>query len=102
MIGKLSKNALNQQKFRRISHRFYCQFSKILPKATKMSLFWCFLPENSTRGFWLESVMCIGLSTCIFFKRKIIILKGLLKIAIFARKRVLKTATVNGDLSVSN
>ncbi|MBM5609746.1 hypothetical protein D8X91_01500 [Listeria seeligeri] len=49
MIGKLSKNALNQQKFRRISHRFYCQFSKILPKATKLSLFWCFLPQFSTK-----------------------------------------------------
>ncbi|EAC4953777.1 hypothetical protein Q900_04845 [Listeria monocytogenes] len=49
MIGKLSKNALNQQKFRRISQRFYFQFSKILPKATKLSFFWCFLPENSTR-----------------------------------------------------
>ncbi|MCG3305874.1 hypothetical protein [Listeria monocytogenes] len=60
MIGKLSKNALNQQKFRRISHRFYCQFSKILPKATKLSLFWCFLPENSTRDFWLESLIYMG------------------------------------------
>lgn len=97
MIGKLSKNGLNQQKFRRVSYRFYCQFSKILPKATKLSLFWCFLPENSTRDSWLESLMCIGLSTYIFFKRKIIILKGSLKIAFFARKSVLKTSTGNTE-----
>ncbi|EIA8550304.1 TPA: hypothetical protein PNL72_001833 [Listeria monocytogenes] len=86
MIGKLSKNALNQQKFRRISHRFYCQFSKILPKATKLSLFLYFLPENSTRDFWLESLMHVGVSVDIFLNRKIIILKGLLKIAFFAKK----------------
>lgn len=32
-----------------------------------------------------------------FFKRKIIILKGVLKIAFLARKRVLKTSTVNAE-----
>ena len=32
-----------------------------------------------------------------FFKRKIIILKGLLKIAFFARKSVLKTSTGNAE-----
>lgn len=83
MIGKLSKNALNQQKFRRISHRFYCQFSKILPKATKLSLFLVF----STREFY-QRFLVGKLDLCkderrYFFNRKIIILKGVLKIAFF-------------------
>ncbi|EAA0093988.1 hypothetical protein EI626_01415 [Listeria monocytogenes] len=90
MIGKLSENGLNQQKFRRVSYRFYCQFSKILPKATKLSLFWCFLPENSTREFYqrflARKLDLYRVKHIYFFKRKIIILKGLLKIAFLLEK----------------
>ncbi|EAC3129093.1 hypothetical protein BJM32_13115 [Listeria monocytogenes] len=64
---------------------FLLSVFQILPKATKLSLFWCFLPENSTRGFWLESLIYVGVSVD-FFNRKIIILKGLLKIAFLLEK----------------
>ncbi|EAD3309443.1 hypothetical protein EE765_11295 [Listeria monocytogenes] len=87
MIGKLSKNALNQQKFRRISQSFYCQFSKILPKATKLSLF-LFSTREFYQRFLARNLDVYRVKHIYFFNRKIIISKGLLKIAFLLEKGV--------------